>query len=136
MIFTRGGAAQRRGPPLQYEDLFKGLKPPGPVPRVPVPYIFKVDYPTREGWRDVVEKSRESPLRFLDLKGMVKNVVDEFSLPQRAEEVYEKHVEVATDAIIDDERERRERTKDPLGQPSEADEDPDYQRPDIGLKSR
>jgi hypothetical protein len=126
MIFTRGNPAARAGPPLRYEDLFKGLGlrrlpyPDGPLPRIP--YFIDVKYPTRDDWRDLVRAIRKSPLRFVDLKDTIESFVDALDPPHGEAEVHEKWVEDLTDADLEDQRERRKNTEHAPG-PDDPDDD-------------
>jgi hypothetical protein len=132
MIFKRGSPAAIARPPLPYKDLFKGLDlrrlpyPDGPLPRIP--YFIDVKYPTRDDWRDLVRAIRRSPLRFFDfelkfdLKDAIESLVDALNPPKGDEELFEKWIEDLTDADLDDQRERREKTDHAPG-PDDPDDD-------------
>jgi hypothetical protein len=124
MIFTRSRPQPPPLPQLQWKDLFKGLKKypfPGPGP-ARVPYFIDVKYPKRNEWREIIKTLRNSPLRFVDLKPFAEGIIESLDPPENDEEAQERWIDTLTDAIIEEERERRQRTLDPPGDPDDPDD--------------
>ena len=87
-------------------------------PRIPrIPQFLDMTFPTRDEYREIVRLLRSSPLRFVDIKPAIHSVVDALDVPKDDEDAVERHLERATDAIIEDEIARRRRSLDPPGDP-------------------
>jgi hypothetical protein len=123
IVFTRGLAPPP--PPLPFADLFKGLFK-NPIPGVPPlrpNYFVNVKFPTKDEWAAIVKYIRQSPVRFIDIKPGIQSLLEALEPPAGDTEILEKWSEGLTDALIDDERERKNRTQDPPGDPDKPDED-------------
>lgn len=132
IVFERGSPNTRPPPKLNFKDLFRGIVP-GPVP-IPRPNFFiEIDRPRKDEWREIIKVIRNSPLKFVDLKFVVEELVDALDFPSDPTEAQEKVIENLTDAIVEEKRDRERRTLDPPGDPDEPDDEteapPTRQRP-------
>lgn len=122
IIFERGNPKPKPPPILNFKDLFKGIVP-GPVPLPRPNFFIEINRPRKDEWLEIIKVIRNSPLKFVDLKFVVEELVDAMDFPDDPTEAQEKVIENLTDAIEEEKRDRAKRTLDPPGDPDEPDDE-------------